>query len=567
MQTKSNILRDNVFTRHPLLSVFTFTAICLLPAMLMRDFTPSNELRYLSIADEAIADGHIFAFYNHGIPYADKPPLYIWCVMLCRILFGQHSCFFLTLFSLVPAFVITWIMDRWVMKGASAADRMATAMMLLTCIMFLGTAAVIRMDMLMCMFIVLALYTFSRMYDMDADGITGNAGYRECSYLLPVWIFLALFTKGPVGLLVPPISIAVFLIARRKWRSIGKYLGWKTWGIIAGLSAIWFICVYFDGGKSYLDNLLFKQTVGRAVNAFTHSKPFWFYFVAIWWCLAPYCLLLLGAFIAALVPSGQIRSDRETLFICVIASTVLMLSSFSSKLPIYLVPAFPFIVYLFPMVLERIGGRRWMLWAVGIPAGIFTLAGAAAILVLGGIVKINALEQLFAEYPFIGYTPVKIAAILLTAGNALAIWFLIRRRNWNLPVFLVGSSLLLTVYAASGVLTKANAYLGYGAICREVPEGTDVFTLYVSRPENMDVYLGRQITDYEKNPDSLVNDVLSRTPGDNPVTIITYDSRIDSSPELKRLFRNNTVTCSGPFSMITCKPASQGISDLRNLSD
>ena len=83
----------------------------------------------------------------------------------------------------------------------------------------------------------------------------------------------------------------------------------------------------------------------------------------------------------------------------------------------------------------------------------------------------------------------------------------------------------------------------------------------------MDVYLGRQITDYGKNPDSLVNDVLSRTPGDKPVTIITYDSRIDSSPELKRLFRNNTVTCSGPFSMITCKPESQGTSDLRNLSD
>ena len=65
-------LKTNFLTRHPLMAVFLFTFICLLPAMLMRDFTPSNELRYLSIADEAIANGNIFAFYNHGLPYADK---------------------------------------------------------------------------------------------------------------------------------------------------------------------------------------------------------------------------------------------------------------------------------------------------------------------------------------------------------------------------------------------------------------------------------------------------------------------------------------------------------------
>ena len=31
--------------------------LALLPVMVLRDFTPSNELRYLSIADEASRDG------------------------------------------------------------------------------------------------------------------------------------------------------------------------------------------------------------------------------------------------------------------------------------------------------------------------------------------------------------------------------------------------------------------------------------------------------------------------------------------------------------------------------
>ena len=153
-------LKTNFLTRHPLMAVFLFTFICLLPAMLMRDFTPSNELRYLSIADEAIANGNIFAFYNHGLPYADKPPLYLWIVALCKLFFGQHSVLALSIFSLIPAFVIVWLMDKWVMSDASSSDRMAMAMMLITSVMFLGTAVVLRMDMLMCMFIVLALFTF-----------------------------------------------------------------------------------------------------------------------------------------------------------------------------------------------------------------------------------------------------------------------------------------------------------------------------------------------------------------------------------------------------------------------
>lgn len=41
---------------------------------MLRDFTPSNELRYLNIADEALRHYALFAFSNHGVAYADKPP-------------------------------------------------------------------------------------------------------------------------------------------------------------------------------------------------------------------------------------------------------------------------------------------------------------------------------------------------------------------------------------------------------------------------------------------------------------------------------------------------------------
>lgn len=538
-----------------MMTVFVFCAVCLLPMMAMRDFTPSNELRYLSIADEAIANGHLFAFYNHGIPYADKPPLYFWIVMLCRLLFGHHSCLALSMFSLIPAFAIVGIMDRWVMKGKSAMNRMSVAGMTLTCVMFLGTMVVLRMDMLMCLFIVLALWTFYRMY-------TGEGSRRQDSLTLPLWIFLALFTKGPVGLLMPPLAIAVFLAVKRDWKGFRKYLGLKTWGIIAALSAVWLTCVWLEGGLEYINNLLFKQTVGRAVNAFTHARPFWFYLVTILWCLAPYTLLLIGSFMASLLPvrkaGAEKVSDLEILFLCTIISTAAMLSSFSSKLPIYLVPVLPFCVYLFPTVLDRIGERGWMRWSVGIFQILLLCAGIATLLFLSGSVTIPAAACLLDEYSFAREAPVVNAVILLTLANAMGTWFLIKRKSVNIPALLLSAGLFLAAFSASAVLRDLNPYIGYGSICSRVPEGTDVATIFLHRPENIDVYTGRQITDLGDDPAKLSEAVKAHIEltGENvgsgrPLTIITRTSRMETTPELQKLFSEGTVIYAGPYCLTT----------------
>lgn len=538
-----------------MMTVFVFCAVCLLPMMAMRDFTPSNELRYLSIADEAIANGHLFAFYNHGIPYADKPPLYFWIVMLCRLLFGHHSCLALSMFSLIPAFAIVGIMDRWVMKGKSAMNRMSVAGMTLTCVMFLGTMVVLRMDMLMCLFIVLALWTFYRMY-------TGEGSRRQDSLTLPLWIFLALFTKGPVGLLMPPLAIAVFLAVKRDWKGFRKYLGLKTWSIIAALSAVWLTCVWLEGGPEYINNLLFKQTVGRAVNAFTHARPFWFYLVTLLWCLAPYTLLLIGSFMASLLPvrkaGAKKTSDLEILFLCTIISTVAMLSSFSSKLPIYLVPVLPFCVYLFPTVLDRIGERGWMRWSVGIFQILLLCAGIATLLFLSGSVTIPAAACLLDEYSFAREAPVVNAVILLTLANAMGTWFLIKRKSVNIPALLLSAGLFLAAFSASAVLRDLNPYIGYGSICSRVPEGTDVATIFLHRPENIDVYTGRQITDFGDDPAKLSEAVKAHIelsgknvgPG-RPLTIITRTSRMETTPELQKLFSEGTVIYAGPYCLTT----------------
>ena len=54
-----------------------------------------------------------------------------------------------------------------------------TTQTILTCVMFLGTMVVLRMDMLMCLFITLAIATFYRMY-------SGEGARKSDPVMLPV---------------------------------------------------------------------------------------------------------------------------------------------------------------------------------------------------------------------------------------------------------------------------------------------------------------------------------------------------------------------------------------------
>ena len=138
--------------------------VAFLPMLLLRDFTPDNEGRYLAIADEALRSGHFFSFVWDGQPYADKPPLYLWLVMLSRAIWGQHSMFALSLLSFIPAIGISSLMDQWTHKELPENFRRLATLMLFTTVYFMGPALVVRMDMLMCLFIVLALRSFWRLY-------------------------------------------------------------------------------------------------------------------------------------------------------------------------------------------------------------------------------------------------------------------------------------------------------------------------------------------------------------------------------------------------------------------
>lgn len=484
-------------------AVYIGLCVALLPVLLLRDFTPDNELRYLSIADEALRNNTFFTFTNHGVPYADKPPLYLWFVMLGKWLFGSHQMWFLSLFSLVPALVTVHVMDRWTGRSLNSEGHATARLMLLTCALFVGMAVTLRMDMLMCMFIVLALRSFFRMYSAQpenartaafgvASGMAGAAVSAEAAarekWLFPIYVFMAVFSKGPIGILVPLLAPTVFLIYKRRLRQFGRYWGWRTWAILIVLCAGWFGAVYAEGGNEYLDNLLFHQTLDRAVNAFHHERPFYFYAISVWYSIAPWSLAVIGLIVAAACKK-LITTDLQQFFVTIMLTTFVMLSCISSKVHIYLLPAFPFMVYTGMMFMPAFSRTKWLKLTIAIPSAAIAASLPALAVIANG-----------KDTSWLGLPAFYAAAAILSASGIYAIISLYGKRGGaDKAVRTIAVGMLAAVFAGGWALPQVKEQIGYGALCEKALEvsqatgTTDFCTWNIKRSENMDVYLHRDV--------------------------------------------------------------------------
>lgn len=489
--------------------LYLLLLLALLPVLILRDYTPSNELRYLSIVDEAFRNGSIWAFTNQGLPYADKPPLYFWILMLGKWLIGSHTMWFGALFSFVPALIITGVMDRWVSSETTEANRFTGSLMMMSCGLFLGLAVILRMDILMCMFIVLSLRTFYKMLKGQ-----GSPGWN--AFLFPFYVFMAVFSKGPVGILVPLLSTLVFLWTTGRLKTFGRYWGWKTWGILLTGCVVWFCGVYLEGGSEYLHNLLFNQTVNRAVNSFHHDAPFYYYFITVWYSLAPWSLLLIGMLVAG-VCRKLIQTELERFFMVVLLTIFVMLSCISSKIAVYLAPAFPFFVYLPVLLLSRFKWNGWMALAVALPAAALCLAAP-------GLVVLGQLEAT----AFLGQPFFYAASGVLTVSGIVTLFFLYRKKALNKAVNAMAIGIFLATFVGGWSLPAINNRMGFADLCHKAAAVAQEKNLSgyiafdISRPENMDAFVGKKVrsisiigiltTDYSGNVLMVPADIAEESP-------------------------------------------------------
>lgn len=512
--------------------LYLIPLVCFLPIFILRDYTPNNELRYVSIVDEALNNGSIAVFYNHGIPYADKPPLYFWLMMAGRAIAGKHLLFFMGLINLIITACIMLIMNRWCFPKSNIKKRLPPMLVLLTTGLFAGAFLVMRMDILMTLFIVLSLYTFYKLYNGTAS--------KDDEWLFPIYLFLGVFSKGPIGLLIPIIAIIVFLIINKKITSIGRYLGWRTCGVLLVLCGIWFGTVYHEGGIAYLKNLLFHQTFDRAINSFHHKEPFYYYILRFWLLAAPWSLFgvatIIRGFRQKLINGDPIRQ----FFIVIIFSTFLLLSLISSKVDIYLLPIYPFFIYFGFMVIDDVKQSRLVRAMIWIPVVLLCTA-------LPICLYIEDQLPFALPYPWLLLT----GAILLTIAGGVAIISL-QKGNIIRAITLGSVGIIVFIFLNSFQISGFNSYLGFKNITEAAQElgRTHKTMRYASfgigRSENMEVYLHVSVTPFAEWSTLAEKGQIRR-----PYILFTTTKMVNKNDSLRLWLENRERRVAGKYEVYT----------------
>ncbi|MGM9674996.1 MAG: ArnT family glycosyltransferase [Bacteroidaceae bacterium] len=513
--------------------ILLYMGLCLavLPVIFLRDFTPANELRYLSLAEEALREHRWWAFTNHGDIFADKPPLYLWIVMLGKMLFGSHQMWFLALFSMVPAVMTVRIMDHWVSSELDTDSRSLACMMLTTAGLFLGLAVTLRMDLLMCLFVVLAMRAFWRMKYVP------QLRRRE-QWLFPVYTFLAVFTNGFVGIIVPLCSTVVYLWMKGRLRTLAYFWGLRTWGVLAGLTAVWLGMTYMEGGTAYIHHMIADQTLGAILHADIHDRPFYFYLATIWYSFAPYSIFVAAILFTVLRPDF-VRTELQRYFLCITLTTFVAISCISSKLQVYMLPAFPFMVYAAAMALPRVRMNAWYRATISLPALAFALALPALVVMV-----------VCDVYPLLNDTLCYITATGISVSGICALRLVYRHRDYTGltdAVRVLGVGLLFAVFVGGWAMPRLNPGLGYGALCAKVSElsgktGITDFRAYdLRRPSHMDVYLHTTVNriDDEKELSRLLY-------GENPVIVMLPKQALKHFP-------GHNAHVVGPYAIVVVK--------------
>mgnify|MGYP002150793268 FL=1 len=181
---------------------------------IFRDFTPTNELKYINIVDHMLKSGDWIKLQFDGSLYTDKPPLYFWIAALIRLVTGKYTLFSIGLVMCVLPAIVTGVdIYRFLTENEYDKKRACTVILILyTILYFAGSVLVIRMDIFMTMFIVKALISFYNIAEKD----------RGNPYMPYIYAGIGFLIKGLAAVFIPIGVILVYLLVTKQKDKIKK---------------------------------------------------------------------------------------------------------------------------------------------------------------------------------------------------------------------------------------------------------------------------------------------------------------------------------------------------------
>jgi len=294
---------------------------------------PLHSTRALAVAWDMWVHHQFLVPQINGAPYSEKAPLLFWLIHAGWVAFGVNDVWPRVLMVLIGAaqLVLAQSLARRLFPEHAWVARTTPWLLLALSFGFLYGLQIMYDGLL-------AVWVLGAMLCL----VPGPRRSRPQWIGFAVCIGLGFLTKGPVMLvhaapawLLGPWWCGYAREHRTRWYALGLAAV-----IGAGLIlAAWVIPATHASGGAYTQNLLFKQTSGRVVDAFIHKRPFWWYVPWAFVLLFPFVLWpRIWAGILALrrpLPAGL------RMLLAWLVPAFLIFSAFSGKQSYYFVPELP----------------------------------------------------------------------------------------------------------------------------------------------------------------------------------------------------------------------------------
>lgn len=318
-----------------------------------------DETRYAVMARDLVNSWSWDHLYLNGVPFLEKPPLYFWLVAGSIKTFGQFSEFAVRFpIALLASFVtfFTYFVGK---KVLTRTFGMISAITLLSSIFFLILSHVAILDMVLTVFVASALYCgFLSHFSEDK--------YKKyCWWYFYIFAALGFLAKGILAIAIPFTVIFLYNLAVGKLKEVFKPVNIIP-GVIFFIVAIapWHLIMYADYGNRFIKEYFLVHHFARFIDSahIGRERPF-YYFIPVFllgflpWSLAFIAFTIEGvkkliakykAFQGTAVQKIFAVFDAPTneqkliLFATIyFVVTFLVFSSSSTKLPTYILPAFP----------------------------------------------------------------------------------------------------------------------------------------------------------------------------------------------------------------------------------
>ncbi|PZP32870.1 MAG: glycosyl transferase [Roseateles depolymerans] len=316
----------------------------------LRPVALPDEGRYGGVALEMVQSGHWLTPTLFGLPYFHKPPLMYWVDAAAITLLGPVP-LALRAAPLLGGLVMglaLWLEARQRAGRAVAADALGWLAALP-----LGalSAQYANHDLLVAGWITLAIVAMRQALRADA-----RPPAARLRWLLLAWAAAAqgVLSKGLIGLVLPALVLAPWLIVRRRWADLGRALHPLGLALFALIALPWFLAMQ-QQFPAFFDYFVMEQHVRRYTQThFNNVQPFWFFFAVLPLATLPASARLWPALKGAV--AGLRRPATDAAFdLWWLLAVLLFFSLPRSKLVGYVLPALPPLVLL---LREAWAGRR-----------------------------------------------------------------------------------------------------------------------------------------------------------------------------------------------------------------